>query len=102
MKEKIMNTIERLQSELQKAEREQTNAAARVKALKAADVSSIHEIADEKVLRVRDTDGLKMYLDQSWILVRPSGTENILKIYAETYVSQAHLQELIQEAQHLL
>ena len=97
-----MNTIERLQSELQKAEREQTNAAARVKALKAADVSSIHEIADEKVLRVRDTDGLKMYLDQSWILVRPSGTENILKIYAETYVSQAHLQELIQEAQHLL
>ena len=79
---------------------EQTKA--RVKALKAADVSSIHEIAGEKVLRVRDTDGLKMYLDQSWVLVRPSGTENILKIYAETYVSQEHLQDLIKEAQHLL
>lgn len=79
---------------------EQTKA--RVKALKAADISSVKEVAGEKVLRVRDTDGLKVYLEKSWFLVRPSGTENILKIYAETYVSQAHLQGLIAAAQHLL
>ena len=79
---------------------EQTKA--RVKALKAADISSVKEVAGEKVLRVRDTDGLKVYLEKSWFLVRPSGTENILKIYAETYVSQAHLQDLIAAAQHLL
>lgn len=79
---------------------EQTKA--RVKALKAADMASAQEVAGEKVLRVRDTDGLKVYLENSWFLVRPSGTENILKIYAETYVNPEHLQELIQAAQHVL
>ncbi|MBQ3667234.1 MAG: phosphoglucomutase [Elusimicrobiaceae bacterium] len=79
---------------------EQTKA--RVKALKAADMASTQEVAGEKVLRVRDTDGLKVYLENSWFLVRPSGTENILKIYAETYTNPEHLQELIQAAQHVL
>ena len=79
---------------------EQTKA--RVKALKAADMASTHEVAGEKVLKVRDTDGLKVYLENSWFLVRPSGTENILKIYAETYVSEDHLQALIKAAQRIL
>ena len=75
---------------------------ARVKALKAADMAATREVAGEKVLRVRDTDGLKVYLQNSWFLVRPSGTENILKIYAETYTSPAHLQTLIEAAQKLV
>lgn len=75
---------------------------ARVKALKAADFATVQEVAGEKVTRVRDTDGIKIYLEKSWCLVRPSGTENILKVYAETFVSQAHLQELIDAAQELL
>lgn len=74
----------------------------RVKALKATDIDTTREVAGEKVLRVRDTDGLKVYLENSWFLVRPSGTENILKIYAETFVSQSHLQELIEAAQQVL
>lgn len=74
----------------------------RVKALKAADIASTCEVAGEKVLRVRDTDGLKVYLENSWFLVRPSGTENILKIYAETFISPSHLQELIDAAQQVL
>ncbi|MBR2504484.1 MAG: hypothetical protein IKB61_00905, partial [Elusimicrobiaceae bacterium] len=32
-----------------------------------------------------------------WFLVRPSGTENILKFYAETFVSEEHLQKIIGE-----
>ena len=79
---------------------EQTKA--RVKALKAADFAALHQVAGEKVTRVRDTDGIKIYLENSWILVRPSGTENILKVYAETFSSPEHLQELITEAQKLL
>ena len=75
---------------------------ARVKAMKAADFANIKQVAGEKVLRVRDTDGIKVYLQTSWFLVRPSGTENILKIYAETYVNPAHLQRLIEEAQKIL
>ncbi|MBP5617120.1 MAG: alpha-D-glucose phosphate-specific phosphoglucomutase [Elusimicrobiaceae bacterium] len=79
---------------------EQTKA--RVKALKAADFAALHQVAGEKVTRVRDTDGIKIYLENSWILVRPSGTENILKVYAETFSSPEHLQELITVAQKLL
>ena len=75
---------------------------ARVKALKAADFANVKELAGENVQRVRDTDGIKIYLEKSWCLVRPSGTENILKVYAETFVNPAHLQELITAAQELL
>ena len=74
----------------------------KVKAMKAADFKEVKEVAGEKVLRVRDTDGIKVYLPSSWFLVRPSGTENILKIYAETYESEKHLHELIEEAQKVL
>ena len=74
----------------------------KVKSMKAADFKNITEVAGEKVLRVRDTDGIKMYLPNSWFLVRPSGTENILKIYAETYEGEKHLAELIKEAQKVL
>lgn len=74
----------------------------RVKALKAADFETLSQVAGERVLRVRDTDGIKVYLQSSWFLVRPSGTENILKIYAETFVGEKHLQELIAQAEKLL
>lgn len=74
----------------------------RVKSMKAADFKQITEVAGEHVARVRDTDGIKIYLQDSWLLVRPSGTENILKIYAETFTSQAHLQELIEQAKKIL
>lgn len=74
----------------------------KVKSLKAADFATLQQVAGEKVLRVRDTDGIKVYLENSWFLVRPSGTENILKIYAETYTGHEHLQQLIKSAQQLL
>lgn len=78
---------------------EQTKA--RVKAMKGADITA-KEVTGEKITGVRDTDGIKVYLEHSWFLVRPSGTENILKIYAETFESEQHLHELIREAQKLL
>ncbi len=74
----------------------------KVKTLKATDFSTLTQVAGEKVLRVRDTDGIKVYLENSWFLVRPSGTENILKIYAETFANESHLHELIRCAQELL
>ena len=74
----------------------------KIKSLKAADFKDLQEVAGEKVSRVRDTDGIKVYLENSWFLVRPSGTENILKIYAETFTDEPHLQTLIREAQKIL
>lgn len=42
------------------------------------------EIAGVKVARVRDDDGFKFYLeDGSWVLFRTSGTEALIRIYAE-------------------
>ena len=46
--------------------------------------------------------GLKVVTDNGWFAARPSGTENISKIYAESLVSQKHLQQILAEAQQLL
>ncbi len=67
----------------------------RVKSFKKEDLKELTEVAGEKVQKVRDTDGIKVYLERSWFLVRPSGTENILKFYAETFDAEEHLQEII-------
>ena len=41
-------------------------------------------IGGEKVVRVATTDGAKYILaDDSWLLIRPSGTEPVLRVYAE-------------------
>lgn len=71
-------------------------AKARVKSFKKEDLKDLTEVAGEKVTAVRDTDGIKVYLQDSWFLVRPSGTENILKFYAETFRDEAHLHALIE------
>lgn len=39
---------------------------------------------DESVLEVDETDGVKLYLDGGWVLMRPSGTEPIFRVYAES------------------
>ena len=41
-------------------------------------------IADVAIERIETTDGVKYYLeDGSWLLIRPSGTEPVLRVYAE-------------------
>lgn len=75
---------------------------AKIKSLKKEDLSDLMTIAGEKVINVRDTDGIKVYLQSSWFLVRPSGTENILKFYAETFVSEEHLHKVIEEGRQAL
>jgi len=43
-------------------------------------------IAGEKVETVNEQDGLKVIMeDNSWFLIRASGTENLFRIYVETY-----------------
>ena len=42
-------------------------------------------ILDWPVTRREDLDGIKVYLgDLGWVMVRASGTENMLRIYSET------------------
>jgi phosphoglucomutase len=46
--------------------------------------------------------GLKVETQNGWFAARPSGTENIYKIYAESFKSPEHLVQIVTEAQHLV
>jgi phosphoglucomutase len=46
--------------------------------------------------------GLKVTTANGWFAARPSGTENIYKLYAESFVSSEHLDAVIREAQALV
>jgi phosphoglucomutase len=46
--------------------------------------------------------GLKVTSDGGWFAARPSGTENIYKLYAESLKSQAHLNRIVAEAQQIV
>jgi len=40
--------------------------------------------------------------DNDWFAARPSGTENIYKIYAESFKDQSHLDAIVSEAQKIV
>ncbi len=46
--------------------------------------------------------GLKVVTENGWFAARPSGTENLYKIYAESFKDEAHLQSIVGEAQQIV
>src|SRR5206468_3933733 len=46
--------------------------------------------------------GLKVVTANGWFAARPSGTENIYKIYAESFKDQDHLKAIVSEAQEIV
>jgi phosphoglucomutase len=46
--------------------------------------------------------GLKVVTANGWFAARPSGTENVYKIYAESFKGQAHLDAIVAEAQQIV
>jgi len=46
--------------------------------------------------------GLKVVTAHGWFAARPSGTENVAKVYAESFRGEDHLQNLLEEAQKLV
>jgi len=46
--------------------------------------------------------GLKVVTASGWFAARPSGTENIYKIYAESFKDEKHLQTIVSEAQQIV
>ena len=46
--------------------------------------------------------GLKVVTEHGWFAARPSGTENVAKVYAESFRGQEHLARLLEEAQALV
>jgi len=39
---------------------------------------------DSDVIKVDETDGVKLYVENGWVLMRPSGTEPIFRVYSES------------------
>lgn len=68
------------------------------------------QLAGEKIAQVLDhapgnnaaIGGIKAVTASGWFAARPSGTEAIYKIYAESFNGHEHLQRLLQEAQGLV
>ncbi|MBV8114134.1 MAG: alpha-D-glucose phosphate-specific phosphoglucomutase [Silvibacterium sp.] len=46
--------------------------------------------------------GLKVIAENGWFAARPSGTENLYKIYAESFRDEAHLESIVDEAQKIV
>ncbi len=49
-----------------------------------------------------DIGGLKVVTKNGWFAARPSGTEDIYKIYAESFVSREHLEQVLREAEAMV
>ena len=68
------------------------------------------ELAGEKILSILDKapgngapiGGIKVIAASGWFAARPSGTEDIYKIYAESFSGAAHLQTILKEAQAIV
>ena len=59
--------------------------AQKAKAIAHFSSEKLKQFQDWPVKRRENMDGIKLYLgDIGWVMVRPSGTENLLRIYAET------------------
>lgn len=46
--------------------------------------------------------GVKVITENGWFAARPSGTEDIYKIYAESFLSESHLKQIIEQAQDIV
>jgi len=64
------------------------------------------EVIEAKLTRAPGNNapigGLKVVASSGWFAARPSGTENIYKIYAESFQSETHLQAIVSEAKAIV
>ena len=77
--------------------------------LKAQQISAT-ELAGERIDAVLDTapgngasiGGIKVTTQHGWFAARPSGTEDLYKIYAESFRDNDHLQGIVADAQRIV
>ena len=74
------------------------------------DQVTVQELAGEKITakltrapgNQAEIGGLKVVTENGWFAARPSGTEEIYKIYAESFKGKAHLNKIMEEAQSIV
>ncbi|HEY4876201.1 MAG TPA: phosphoglucomutase (alpha-D-glucose-1,6-bisphosphate-dependent) [Puia sp.] len=97
-------------SEYDRVEAKATTAQKELLAKLSPEQIKIKELAGEKIISVitkapgnnAPIDGLKVSTQNGWFAARPSGTEDIYKIYAESFLGEAHLRRIEQEAQSIV
>ena len=75
-----------------------------------ADAITTDVLAGEKISQILShapgnnaaIGGIKVCTENGWFAARPSGTEDIYKIYAESFIDEEHLQLIISDAQKLV
>ena len=68
------------------------------------------ELAGEPIVQMLTTapgngapiGGLKVVTENAWFAARPSGTEEVYKVYAESFLGEQHLQQVVEEAQSVV
>ena len=82
---------------------------ARLSKLSSADVKESHLAGERITAKLTNAPGnnapiggLKVVAENGWFAARPSGTENLYKIYAESFKDESHLESIIDEAQHIV
>ena len=68
------------------------------------------ELAGEKIEKILTTapgdgspiGGIKVIAENGWFAARPSGTEDVYKIYAESFRGREHLKQIQEEAQTMV
>ena len=81
----------------------------KLKNMNAMDIAA-YQLAEEKINHVythatgngEAIGGVKVVTDNGWFAARPSGTEPIYKIYAESFISSEHLAQIQQEARSMV
>ncbi|NLW61843.1 MAG: phosphoglucomutase, alpha-D-glucose phosphate-specific, partial [Synergistaceae bacterium] len=71
---------------------------------------AVNTLAGEEIIAKMTTapgngapiDGLKVTTENGWFAARPSGTEEIYKIYAESLISSKHLDAINDEAKEIV
>ncbi len=75
-----------------------------------AETLEIRELAGERVRAVLSRapgngapiGGIKVVTENGWFAVRPSGTEDISKVYAESFLGEKHLDQILDEARAII
>jgi phosphoglucomutase len=70
----------------------------------------VRELADDAVTHAltkapgngASLGGVKVSTDRGWFAARPSGTENVYKVYAESFVDAAHLARIMADAERIV
>jgi phosphoglucomutase len=86
--------------------------AAQKAALAKLSAGQVHatELAGEKITAIlteapgngKPIGGLKIVTENGWVATRPSGTEDVYKIYAESFLGASHLRRIQEEARELV